>query len=312
METEHIHDLIIIGGGPAGLSAALYASRAGLETLLLESMMPGGKLTQTLEIENWIGDRLVEGQALAQRMADHAFSFGAKQEYGQVERIEDHESYKEVFTYNKSYKAKAIIIATGCLERKLGIPGEDEYYGRGISYCAVCDGGFYRDKVITVIGGGNTALEESDYLTRFGSVVHLVLRRDKARADKIYRDKVQANPKIKVHLSYSPTEILGDGNKVTQIVFKSNDPNRPEPMTLDTDGVFPLIGTIPNTEFIKDLPILNKAGYILTDEKMATSIPGIFAAGDVREKTLRQVITAGNDGSIAGQEVYHWLESLKA
>lgn len=306
-EKSKVYDLLIIGGGPAGLNAALYASRAGLDTALLEGMIAGGKLMNTNEVENWIGDTLVGGADLAMRMVEHAFAFGAEQLFGQVEHVRDLGDVKEVETFDKIYQAKAVLIAVGTVERKLGIPGEDEFYGAGVSYCAVCDGAFYKGRTVTVIGGGNTALEESDYLTRFADKVHLVLRRNEARADKIYQDRVKKNPKIEVHLSYSPIEIIGENGKLTKVRFKSNDPNRPDEMELLTDGLFPLIGEDPNTAFVKNLGITNEKGYILTDEKMATVVPGIYAAGDCRDKELRQIVTASNDGAIAAQAVSSWL-----
>lgn len=306
-ETTKLYDLVIVGGGPAGLNAALYASRAGLDTVLLEGMIPGGKLYSTNEVENWIGDTIIGGAELAGRMVEHAFAFGAEQGFGMVSDIREMGATKEVETYDKIYQTKSVLIAVGTVERKLGIPGEDEYFGKGISYCAVCDGAFYKDKIVTVIGGGNTALEESDYLTRFAKQVHLVLRRNEARADKIYQDRVANNPKITVHYSYSPVEVRGNDDKLTEILLKSNDPNRPEDKLLETDGLFPLIGVDPNTTFISALGITDANGYIVTDEKMATRVPGIYAAGDCRDKELRQIITAGNDGAIAAQAISAWL-----
>lgn len=311
-EKSQVYDLVIVGAGPAGLTAALYASRAGLKVVMLEGMIPGGKLYNTSEVENWPGDRHVSGPDLAGRMVEHALSFGAEQEYGMVEKIRDLGDVKEVETFDRVFLGKAVLIASGTVERKLGIPGEDEYYGRGVSYCAVCDGAFYKDKKVVVIGGGNTAFEDSDYLTRFASEVHLVLRRDKARAEKILQDRVAKNPKIKVHLQYKPVRIEGDGSHANKVVFKSSvDPEAPL-MEITCDGVFPLIGEDPFTAFVADLGILNEQGYVMTDEHMATRIPGIYAAGDCRKKTLRQIVTAGNDGAIAAQAVAAWLDQQNA
>lgn len=307
-EKSKIYDLAIVGAGPAGLTAALYAGRAGLSTLLLEGMVPGGKLYNTSEVENWPGDTHVSGPDLANRMVEHALSFGAVQEYGMVEEIRDLGEIKELETFDRIYQAKTVLIASGTVERKLGIPGEEEYYGKGVSYCAVCDGAFYKDKEVVVIGGGNTAFEDADYLTRFASKVHLVLRRDKARAEKILQDRVAKNPKVEVHLQYKPSEITGDGNHVNKIKFYSSlDPEKT--MELSCDGIFPLIGVDPFTKFVENLPILNESGYIVTDENMATAVPGIYAAGDCRRKTLRQIVTAGNDGAIAAQAIAAYLDS---
>ena len=197
------------------------------------------------------------------------------------------------------------------MERKLGIPGEEKYYGKGVSYCAVCDGNFYKDKEVVVIGGGNTAFEDADYLTRFASKVHLVLRRDKARAEKILQDRVRRNPKIEVHLQYRPIRIEGDGDHVNNVVFESSvDPEAPH-MDIACDGIFPLIGVDPFTAFAENLGITDEAGYILTDDNMATKIPGIYAAGDCRGKALRQIVTAGSDGAIAAQAISAWLDGLE-
>lgn len=302
-------DLVIVGAGPAGLTAALYASRAGLSVTVLEGMMAGGKLFNTNEVENWIGDKLISGADLANRMIEHAFSLGAVQEYGQVEQIRDMGDYKEVETFDRIFPGKTVLIASGTVERKLGIPGEAEYYGLGISYCAVCDAAFYKDKVVVVVGGGNTAFEDADYLTRFAKEVHLVLRRDKARAEKILQERVAKNEKIKIHLQYKPTEIHGENGKVSAVDFVSTVEGNEERMTIPCDGIFPLVGVDPNSAFAKDLGILDEAGYILTKEDMSTSVSGIYAAGDCRQKQLRQIVTAGSDGAIAAQAISNWLDS---
>ncbi|NCC84236.1 MAG: thioredoxin-disulfide reductase [Clostridia bacterium] len=307
-EKTEIYDLVIVGAGPAGLTAALYASRAGLKVVMLEGMVAGGKVFNTSEVENWPGDKLVGGAELASRMVEHSLAFGAEQEYGMVEKIRMDGAIKEVETYDRVFLARAVLIASGTVERKLGIPGEDEFYGMGVSYCAVCDGNFYKNKTVTVIGGGNTAFEDSDYLSRFASQVHLVLRRDKARAEKILQERVARNPKIAVHLQYIPTEIIGEAGQVKGVRFRSSVDSAAQPLTIETDGIFPLIGVDPNTAFVADLPILDKEGYILTDADMATAIPGLYAAGDCRQKKLRQIVTAGNDGAIAAQAIAAWLE----
>lgn len=305
---KEIHDLIIIGAGPAGLTAAIYARRANLEVMLLESSAPGGKMVKTNEIANWPGMKTTSGPDLASQMFDHATSFGAIYQYGVVSDIVQGD-IKEVHTEDNSvYYTKAIIIATGTLERKLGIPGEERLNNKGVSYCAVCDGIFFKDKVITVVGGGNSALEEANYLTQFGSKVNIIVRRDAFRADKSVIDMVSANPKINIIKLHIPIEIIGE-DKVEGIIIE--DVNTKQRQTIETAAVFPFIGLDPISSFATNLGITDDNGYILTDIAMRTSQEGIFAAGDVNQKALRQVVTATNDGAIAAQEVIKYLESQK-
>lgn len=305
---DKIYDLIIIGGGPAGLTAALYASRSGLSTLILEQGAPGGKLMVTAEIENWPGTKKAKGFELAQEMEQHALAFGAELKWGVVSKIEDaYDDIKQVHTMDGPIQTKAILLATGCLERKLGIPGETEYTGRGVSYCAVCDGAFFRDKRLHVIGGGNTAYEEGNYLTDFASSVDIFMRRDEARSDQIHIDRVANNPKMTVHINKKPAEILGDENGVIGVRYV--DSLTGEETVFETDGVFPFIGVDPVSKLYSDPEwgILDSQGYVLTDETMATKVPGLYAAGDVRQKSLRQVVTATGDGATAAQAIVHYL-----
>lgn len=305
---KEIHDLIIIGAGPAGLTAAIYARRANLNVMLLESSAPGGKMVKTNEIANWPGTKTTSGPDLASQMFDHATSFGAIYQYGVVTDIVQGD-IKEVHTEDNSvYYTKAIIIATGTLERKLGIPGEERLANKGVSYCAVCDGIFFKDKVITVVGGGNSALEEANYLTQFGNKVNIIVRRDAFRADKSVIDLVSANPKINIIKSHIPIEIIGE-DKVEGIVIE--DVNTKQRQTIETAAVFPFIGLDPISNFTTNLGITDDNGYILTDIAMRTSQEGIYAAGDVNQKALRQVVTATNDGAIAAQEVIKYLENQK-
>ena len=300
-------DLIIIGAGPAGLSACLYASRAGLDVMMLDAGAPGGKLNVSAEIENWPGQKKKTGPELAYEMYVHALSFGGKQEYGEVTKIIDHNDFKEVITNEKSYQAKAVLIATGTKERKMKIPLEEELTGHGVSYCAVCDGPFFKGEEVAVIGGGNSALEEAIYLTKFVNCVHLIVRRDVFRADKIIQEHVLGNDKIKIHFLKKPHHIIAKDNKVDKLAIE--DSNTGELSELLVKAVFPFIGLDPITEFVKDLDITDEHGYIITDETMQTKISGIYAAGDVRKKVLRQVVTATNDGAIAGQQIAHYLEN---
>lgn len=300
-------DLIIIGAGPAGLSACLYASRAGLDVMMLDAGAPGGKLNVSAEIENWPGQKKKTGPELAYEMYEHALSFGGKQEYGEVTKVIDHNDFKEVITNDKSYQAKAVLIATGTKERKMGIPLEEELTGHGVSYCAVCDGPFFKGEEVAVIGGGNSALEEAIYLTKFVNRVHLIVRRDVFRADKIIQKHVLSNDKIKIHFLKKPHHLIAKDNKVDKLAIE--DSNTGELSELLVKAVFPFVGLDPITEFVKDLDITDEHGYIITDETMQTKVSGIYAAGDVRKKVLRQVVTATNDGAIAGQQIAHYLEN---
>ena len=282
-----MNDLIIIGAGPAGLSACLYASRAGVDVLMLESGAPGGKLNVSAEIENWPGLKKKMGPELAYEMYEHALSFGGKHEYGEVVKIVDHGEYKEVITSEQTYQTKAVLIASGTKERKMGIELEEELTGHGVSYCAVCDGPFFKDEEVAVIGGGNSALEESLYLTKFVSKVHLIVRRDVFRADKIIQEQVLNNDKIEIHFLKKPERLIAKDNKVERLVLK--DSITDEISELAVKGVFPFVGLDPITNFVEDLQITNQQGYIITDETMKTKVPGIYGAGDVRQKALRQV-----------------------
>jgi len=300
-------DLIIIGAGPAGLSASLYATRAGAEVLMLDAGAPGGKLNVSAEIENWPGQKKKTGPELAYEMYEHALSFGGEQAYGEVTKVIDYGDYKEVITTDQSYEAKNVLIATGTKERKMGIPMEEELTGHGVSYCAVCDGPFFKGDEVAVVGGGNSALEEAIYLTKFAKKVHLIVRRDVFRADKIIQDHVQANDKIEIHFLKKPHHLIAKDNKVAAIALE--DSKTGEVSELAVKGVFPFVGLDPITDFVKDLGITDERGYIITNELMETSVKGIYAAGDVRQKVLRQVVTATNDGAIVGQQVGQGLNN---
>ena len=262
-------DLIIIGAGPAGLSACLYATRAGAEVLMLDAGAPGGKLNVSAEIENWPGQKKKTGPELAYEMYEHALSFGGEQAYGEVTKVIDYGDYKEVITTDQSYEAKNVLIATGTKERKMGIPMEEELTGHGVSYC--------------------------------------VVRRDVFRADKIIQDHVQANDKIEIHFLKKPHHLIAKDNKVAAIALE--DSKTGEVSELAVKGVFPFVGLDPITDFVKDLGITDERGYIITNELMETSVKGIYAAGDVRQKVLRQVVTATNDGAIVGQQVGQGLNN---
>lgn len=300
------YDVIIIGAGPAGMTAAVYASRAGLKTAMLEKAAPGGKMIKTYEIQNWPGIKEINGADLAYQMFEHSTHFGAEYLYGDVEKIIEGPIKQVVCADGQIYTAAAVIIATGTRERLLNIPNEKELTGKGVSYCAVCDGSFFRNQPVTVIGGGNSALEESLYLTQFASEVHIVIRRDVFRAEPIIQQAIEQNPKIDIIRSHVPVEILEQEGKVGGIVLKNVHDGKLT--TLNTKAVFPYIGADPCTEFAQDLGILDDHGYIFVNNNMETACPGIYGVGDVTAKTLRQVVTAANDGAIAAQQAFHQIK----
>ena len=299
---ERYFDLVIVGAGPAGCTASLYASRAGLSTLLLDNGAPGGKLVKTYESANYPGVGVSSGVDLAMKMFEQATSFGAVYEYGDVIEITKDKVVK-LFD-GQEIQAKAVLIATGTKERLLNIPGEQENIGRGVSFCAVCDGAFFKDKDVVVIGGGNSALEESLYLTKFANVT-IVIRRDVFRAEKNIQEQVESNDRIKIITKHIPKQILSENGKVCGIVLENVDTR--ETQTLSCSGIFPYIGQDPMTQSIQNLGICDDRGYVIVDKNMETSIKGIYAAGDVIQKDLRQVVTATNDGAIAAQHVFHEL-----
>ncbi|MDN6293027.1 MAG: thioredoxin-disulfide reductase [Alkalibacterium gilvum] len=307
-ENKTIYDVIIIGAGPGGLTAALYASRSNLKTLILEKGIPGGQLNNTAEIENYSGFKSVTGPDLSMKMLEGATQFGAEHVYGDVREIADKETVKEVITSDKTYQTRSVIIATGAEHKKLGVKGEAEFNGRGVSYCAVCDGAFFRNKEIIVVGGGDSAVEEGAYLTQFADKVTIIHRRDELRAQKILQDRAYKNKKIDFIWDTVVEEIVGE-ESVTGVEVKNV--KNGETSLVRTDGAFIYIGLLPNSESFMSLPITNEEGWIETDANMMTQIPGIFAVGDVRETVLRQVATAVGDGSIAGNAAYQYVEELK-
>ena len=308
MTEEKIYDVVIIGAGPAGMTAAVYTSRGNLSTLMIERGIPGGQMANTEEVENYPGFEHILGPELSTKMFDHAKKFGAEYAYGDVQEIIDGEAFKTIKAGGKEYKARTIILTTGAEYKKMGIPGETELGGRGVSYCAVCDGAFFRNKELVVVGGGDSAVEEGVYLTRFASKVTIVHRREELRAQKILQDRAFANEKIDFIWNHTVKSINDENGKVGSVTLASTvDDSEQE---FKANGVFIYIGMLPLTKPFANLGILNENGYILTNEQMETKIPGIFAAGDVREKTLRQIVTATGDGSIAAQAAQHYIEEL--
>ena len=306
---EKIYDVIIVGAGASGMTASLYASRANMSVLMIERGLYGGQMNSTEEIENYPSYEHITGKELSDKMYQQSIKFGAEHIYGDVKGISGGEQYKLVNCGKKSYKGRSVIIATGAEYKKLGVKGENELSGRGVSYCAVCDGAFFKDKHIVVVGGGDSAVEEAIYLTKFASKVTVVHRRDSLRAQKIIQYRAFQNDKIEFIWNAEVHEIKESEGKVGFVVIKSTVDN--SIASINADGVFPYVGMNPNTEQFKDLGILNEQGYIITNEKMETSVSGIYGAGDVRFKQLRQIVTATNDGSIAAQSAQHYVENLK-
>ncbi len=303
-----IYDVIIVGGGPSGMSAAIYASRARLKTLLIEKAGCGGQIAITDHLENYPGfEEGINGFELAMKMEKQARTFGCEITYGEASFIETDDAIKKVILSDKKeYFTKTIIIASGANFRKLGIEGEQEFIGKGVSYCATCDGPFFRNKEIAVVGGGDSALQEALYLTKFATKVNLIHRRDQFRAAKILQEKVFAEPKINIIFD-SVVEKISGNLSVEQVILKNVKNNISSP--LNVNGVFVFVGWLPNTKFLENTKIkLNEAGYIVTDDNMNTSIEGIFACGDVRQKILRQVVTAAGDGAIAAISAQHFIE----
>ena len=306
--SEKIYDLIIIGAGPAGMTASIYASRANMTVLMLERKYPGGQMLATEEIENYSGYEMVTGPELSEKMFEHSKKFGTEFAFGNITKVGMKDNLKFVVAGEKEYIAKSIIIATGSEHRNLDVPGEEQFSGKGVSYCAVCDGAFFRNKEVVVVGGGDSAVEEALYLSNLVSKVTIVHRRDELRAQKIIQDRAFAKGNIEFIWDSVVTEIKGE-RKVSSVEVRNVKTE--EISSIPTDGIFIYVGRIPQTNDFTGLGITNSSGYILTNEKLETTIPGIFAAGDVREKEIRQVVTATSDGAIAAQGVYSFVESLK-
>lgn len=300
-------DTVILGGGPAGLSAGIYASRGAVSTAIVDINMFGGQPSNYLELENYPGFQIVGGYDLMEKFEEHADKFGVKKFPMQEIQSIDLKS-KKIITNENEFTAKTIIIATGAQPMKLGVPGEKEFVGRGVSYCAVCDGAFYRNKVVAVVGGGNAAVEEAMYLTKFADKVYLVHRRDELRADKIVQERAFKNEKIEFLWDSIVKEIKGE-NLVDTVVLENVKTHQIS--NLQVNGVFPYIGIVPNVENISGQILQDAGGFIITDETMATSVEGVFAVGDVRKTPLRQVITAASDGAVGAVYAVKYLETHK-
>lgn len=300
-----MYDTIIIGAGPAGMTAALYVARSNLKVALLERGIYGGQMNNTADIENYPGYANISGPELAEKMFEPLENLGVEHLFGLVEKIEDQGDFKKIITEDETFETKTVVIASGANHRHLGVPGEEEYNSRGVSYCAVCDGAFFRDEDLLVIGGGDSAVEEAIFLTRFAKSVTIVHRRDELRAQKVLQERAFANEKIKFVWDSVVEEIHGNDRKVTGVTFKNVKTG--ETSQADFGGIFVYVGLDPVSSFAADLGISDAAGWIETDHQMKTAVPGIYAIGDVRQKDLRQITTAVGDGAVAGQEVYKYV-----
>jgi len=299
-----MYDTIIIGAGPAGMTAALYAARSNLKVALIEGGLPGGQMNNTSDIENYPGYANISGPELAEKMFEPLENLGVEHLYGFVEAVEDHGDVKKVITDDEEFETRTVIVATGSKHRLLGVPGEEELNSRGVSYCAVCDGAFFRDQDLLVVGGGDSAVEEAIFLTRFAKSVTIIHRRDELRAQKVLQDRAFANEKIKFIWDSVVKEIKGE-NRVESVVIENVKTGQVTEQAFG--GVFIYVGLDPVSDFVQELQIRDQAGWIVTDDHMKTSVAGVFAVGDVRQKNLRQVTTAVGDGAIAGQEAYKYI-----
>ena len=308
MSTVLEYDTVILGGGPAGLSAGIYAARAAGNVAIVDINMFGGQPSNYLELENYPAFPIIGGYDLMEKMEEHADKFNVnKFPMEEIKQVDLVSNPKVIETINYTFKAKTVIIATGAQPRKLGVNGEKEFVGRGVSYCAICDGAFYKDKIVAVVGGGNAALEEAMYLTKFAQKVYVIHRRNEFRADKIVQNLAFKNDKLEFVYDSVVDEILGEDTVKT---LKITNVKTNEKSTLNVDGIFPYIGFLPNTDLINGQVEQDSNGFIITDETMETSVKGVFAAGDVRVTPLRQVITATSDGAVAAVYAGKYVESL--
>jgi len=300
------YDVIIIGAGPAGLSAAVYAARGEMKTVVFDMGIEGGQMNLTDEIENYPGfENVVTGYEMGMKMKAQAEKFGTEFKYEEIKAVSLDGYCKVVETDTATYRARALIIATGASPRRLNIPGEERLTGRGVSYCAVCDGALYRGKTVAVIGGGDSAVEEAIFMTKFAKKVYLIHRRDELRAEKVIQNRAFANDKIEFIWNTVPNEIEGDPVVQNIKLF-----NRVEDKhsNLAVDGVFIYVGILPNNKLFESRIELDDAGFVITNELMQTKLPGVYVAGDLRQKPLRQVITAASDGAIAGWSAEKWID----
>ncbi len=306
-----MYDLVIVGGGPAGLSAGIYAMRAAMNAVLVEKGMPGGQMSLTKEVENYPGIEEVGGFELCEKFLNHAKRYNLEIRENEVARVEPGVDFHEVvLTDGTRLNTHAVILAAGGSARKLGVPGEIEHYGKGVSYCATCDGFFFRGKIVVVVGGGDTALEDALYLSKICEKVYLVHRREEFRGSRILQQRVFAEPRINLVLSSVLTDIAADDQGVTGVTVKHVETG--ETRGIVADGVFIFVGFKPNNGLVPAGVKMNAAGYVVTDEKCETSLPGIFAVGDLRQKYANQIVLAAADGCVAALAAAHYVEARKA
>lgn len=304
-----MYDVIIIGAGPGGMTAAIYTQRANLKTMMIEKAAPGGYMVNTYEIENYPGVGKVTGYELSEQMFNHTQSLGVTYQYGDVVKIEDKGRFKKIHTADgQAYDTKALIIASGTVPRNVEAPGSDRFLSKGISFCAVCDGAFFKGKKVIVLGGGNSALDEAIYLTSMDVKVTVVNILNSLQADKGTVEKAKNNPNIDFLLGHEITEFKGE-QSLQSVTLRNVNNN--QTFEKEINGVFVFIGQLPNSDFAKSLGVTNPQGYIEANEDMTTSVPGVFAIGDVINKKLRQIVTATSDGAIASQSVSRYLEDLE-
>lgn len=300
--------VIIIGAGPAGITCAIYLKRAGYDPYLIENSMPGGKISLTYKVENYPGFDEIMGSDLAFKMMDQLNKNNITINFETVLEVKKQDDKVYVKTDSNEFISDAVVIATGTKEKKLGIKGEEEFFHKGISFCAVCDGGFYKGQPMAIIGGGNSALEEALYLDNIASKLYLIHRRNEFRGDQIVVDEIRKKDNIEILTPYIPLEFKGEEN-LTSLVLENVETK--EIKEIEVKGVFEYVGAIPNTSFIKDVEILNDKGYVMVNNRMETKVTGIYAIGDVIEKELRQIVTASSDGAIAATTIGNYLKSLE-
>lgn len=306
---KYIYDMIIIGGGPGGYTAALYAARAGLDVIVLEKLSAGGQMALTSQIDNYPGfEDGIDGFTLGEKMQAGAEKFGAKTEYAEVFSVDLKSIPKVVETSEGTFYGHTVVLATGASPRELGVSGEKELIGRGVHYCAACDGMFYKGKTVVIVGGGNTAAADAFVLSRIAKKIILVHRRDTLRATKVYHDPLIRAENVDFRWNSTVSEFISDG-KVTGVKIK--DVNTGEESVVECDGVFISVGRKPATELVKDQLELDSGGYVIADESTKTNIPGVYAVGDVRIKKVRQIVTAVADGAVAAHEAEEYLAEIK-
>lgn len=306
---ETLYDLLVLGGGPAGLTAAIYASRSRMSVLVIEEMLSGGQIATTEKVENYPGfPHGIGGMELGQLLEEQARNFGTEMALATVEKIAIQGDIKEVHTTEGTFRGRTLLVATGTRARPLGVPGEKELRGKGVSYCVTCDGSFFQDRDVMIVGGGDSALEEALVITKFAAKVYLVHRRGELRAVGILQDRVRSHPQIELVLNTEVIKINGQDTVESVTLFNKEQNNT---WDVAVDGIFLYVGLMPNTEFLAGALETTPQGYIVTNDAMETSVPGVFAAGDIREKGLRQVVTAVADGAVAAISAARYLDQLR-